>query len=153
MSYSYADKEREIQDARAEYQELLAPFNRPAPTPFPDENQEQYRRRVLPIVQSVVPGFETLKIDNYLREPNFNFIEKQVQEAAIREARHPTNIPDGELREVQRLDPSGRPFYEFYGKPSAWMSHFTGGTKKILKGIRTENEQGFVPSNMRNNLR
>jgi hypothetical protein len=83
MSYqSYANKERDVQRARAEYHEILEQFNRPAPTPFPDEDPNQYRHRVLPVVQSVVPGFENLKIDEYLREPNFNFIEKQIFEAA-----------------------------------------------------------------------
>ena len=149
MSYpSCADKEREVQQARAEYQDLLAPFNRPAPTPFPDENQDQYRRRVLPFVQSLVRGFETLKIDNYLREPNFKFIETQVQEAARREASHPTNIPDGELREVKKLDQSGRIFSEFFGKPSSWMAQFTNGTRKRLIGIRTETERGYRPGNL-----
>ena len=153
MSYqSYAEKEKGVQEARAEYHELLAPFNRPAPTPFPDESREQYKLRALPIVQSVVPGFEDLKIDQYLREPNFNFIEKQIQEAARREARHPTKIPDGELREVTKYDQSGRPFKEFHGRPSSWMNHFTTGIVKRLVGIRTQNERGAVPSNMRNNL-
>jgi hypothetical protein len=146
---SYADKEREVQQARAEYQELLVPFNRPAPTPFPDESQDQYRRRVLPIVQSVVPGFETLKIDNYLREPNFAFIEKQVQDAARREARHPTMIPEGELREVKKVDHSGREFSTFFGKPSSWMSQFTNGARKgRLIGIRTETQRGYRPGNL-----
>jgi hypothetical protein len=147
MSYvSSADKERGVQEARAEYQDLLAPFNRPAPSPFPEENEDQYRRRALSLVQSVAPGFETLKIDNYLREPNFNYIEKQVQEAARREAQHPTRIPDNELREVKRLDGTGRPFYEFYGRPSTWMSDFTTGAKQRLVGIRTETQRGYVPN-------
>jgi hypothetical protein len=97
-------------------------------------------------VQSVAPGFEGLKIDNYLREPNFNYIEKQVQEAARREAQHPTRIPDNELREVKRLDGTGRPFYEFYGRPSTWMSDFTTGAKQKLVGIRTETQRGYVPN-------
>ena len=88
-------------------------------------------------MQSVAPGFETLKIDNYLREPNLNYIEKQVQEAARREAQNPTNIPDGELMEVMKFDTSGRPFYEFRGSPSVWMEQFSSGTKRRLVGIKT----------------
>jgi hypothetical protein len=147
MSYTtYVDKERGVQEARAEYQERLAPFNRPAPSPFPDENADQYRRRALPILQSVTPGFENLKIDSYLREPNFNFIEKQISEAAQREAASPTRIPKGELREVRRSDATGRPFYEFFGRPSTWMSEFTIGAKQRLVGIRTETQRGYVPN-------
>jgi hypothetical protein len=52
MSYtSYADKEKEVQEARAQYHETLAMFNRPAPTPFPDESRKQYRERALPILR------------------------------------------------------------------------------------------------------
>jgi hypothetical protein len=94
-----------------------------------------------------VPGFENLKIDEYLREPNFNFIEKQIFEAARHEARHPTRIPDGELREVKTSDVSGRQISEFFGKPSSWMSTFsTGAANKKLIGIRTETQRGYHPN-------
>jgi hypothetical protein len=72
MYMSPSEKEAGVQGARAEYTELLRPFNRPAPTPFPDEHPDGYRRRVLPILQSVTPGFNDLKVDDYLRGPNFN---------------------------------------------------------------------------------
>ena len=64
-----------------------------------------------------MPGFEELKIDQYLREPNFKYVEQQIFKAAEQEARSPTNVPDGQLKEVRRLDQSGRPFYEFHGRP------------------------------------
>jgi hypothetical protein len=134
---SSSDKEAGVQQARAEYTELLRPFNRPAPTPSPEEHPDQYRRRVLPIVQSVAPGFGDLKVDDYLRGPNLNYIEKQIQDAARKKALHPTQIPDGELREVTRYDKSGRPFYEFCGRPSSWMNQFTLEAKRRLVGIKT----------------
>jgi hypothetical protein len=139
MYMSPSEKEAGVQNARAEYTELLRPFNRPSPTPFPDEHPDQYRRRVLPILQSVTPGFDDLKVDQYLNGSNFSYIEKQIQEASRTEARHPTRIPDGELREVTRYDQSGRPFYEFYGRPSSWMKDFTNGARKRLVGIKTTN--------------
>jgi hypothetical protein len=72
MSYlSYADKEREVQEARSEYQEILGAFNRPAPTPFPDEGPESYRRRTLPIVQPYAPGFKDVNLRDLRTEQNF----------------------------------------------------------------------------------
>ena len=148
-----SDEEVAIQRARAEYQDKLAPFNRPAPTPFPDEKANEYRQRVLPVLQSAVPGFEDLKIDAYLREPNFKYIEQRIFEAAEKEARNPTRIPEGELREVRKLDQSGRPFYEFHGRPSAWMDSFsTGANNRKVAGIRTETQRGFIGA-MGNNIR
>jgi hypothetical protein len=103
MSYTHADRAKEIEDARTEYHELLVPYKRPATTPFPEENEEQYRKRALPIVQSVIPGYKDLDTQNIWGE-NFKYVERQIQEAARQEALGPTNIPDGELREVQRRD-------------------------------------------------
>jgi hypothetical protein len=138
MSYaSSSEKEAALQRERAKYQEILEQHGRPSPRPFPDEKPSQYARRALPIVQSIVPGFKDLKIDQYLREPNFKYIESQIFDAARREARNPTNIPDGELRELKKYDDTGRRFYEFRGRPSTWMDQFINGTKKRLVGIKT----------------
>jgi hypothetical protein len=101
---SSADKEKGVQDARAEYQDILGAFNRPAPNPFPDEHPDQYRRRALPIVQPYARGFENVNLRDLRDEKNFGFVEHQIQEAARQEARHPTNIPDGELKQVTRYD-------------------------------------------------
>jgi hypothetical protein len=75
-----------------------------------------------------------IKIDD-ARGTAFDLLEKQIFEDARQEAIRPTNIPDGELREVRRYDETGRPFYEFHGKPSSWMSQFMNGTRKRLVGI------------------
>ena len=78
-------KEQEIQETRAKYDEALQPFNRSAPRPFPDEMNEQYRRRVLPILQTYAPGMQEVKAyDAY--GTAFDLIEKQTFEAAQREA-------------------------------------------------------------------
>jgi hypothetical protein len=135
---SHTEREAAVQQERAKYQELLGELGRPSPVPFPEESPEKYARRVLPIVQSVTPGFKDLKIDEYLREPNFKYIENQIFEAARKEARNPTNIPDGELREVKKLDASGRPFYEFHGRASTWLNDFSHGTKKRVVGIKQD---------------
>jgi hypothetical protein len=143
---AYVDKETQIQETRAKYDEALQPFNRNAPRPFPEETHEEYRRRALPILQNYAPGMQEVKVHD-MRGSAFDMIERQSFEAAHREARSPTNIPEGELKEVRRYDQAGRPFYEFYGKPSTWMDTFSA-TKKKLVGIRMANERGYHPSNV-----
>lgn len=140
-------KEHEIQETRARYDEALQPFNRSAPRPFPEEMNDQYRRRVLPILQNYAPGMQEVKAYD-AHDTAFDLIEKQTFEAAQREAQRPTQIPEGELREVKRYDQAGRVSYEFYGKPSAWMDDFKVGARKKLVGIRTENERGYSPENV-----
>jgi hypothetical protein len=142
MAYlTYGEKEKGVQDARAEYQEILGAFNRPAPVPFPDEHPDQYRSRALPIVQPYARGFENVNLRDLRDKNNFNFVERQIQEAARQEARHPTNIPDGELKEVTRYDATGRPFYEFFGKPNSWMRQFMPDRVARVAKIRNVDEE------------
>ena len=148
-----SDEETKLQQSAEEYQPKFEAFGRPAPTPFAGEETTDFRRRALSKLQPLVPGFEDLKIDQYLREPNFKYVEQKIFEAAEREARQPTRIPEGELREVKKLDQSGRPFYEFHGRAGAWMSDFSSGAanRKVV-GIRTETQKGFIGA-MGNNIR
>jgi hypothetical protein len=74
-------------------------------------------------------------------------LEEQIYDDARREAQNPTNVPEGELREVKRMDQSGRPFSTFYGSPKVWMDTFSA-TKKRFVGIRVANERGYHPSNV-----
>ena len=143
-------KEQEIQDTRSKYDEALQPFNRSAPRPFTEERSDEYRRRVLPILQNYAPGMQDVKV-NDAHGTAFDLIEKQTFEAAARESRYPTQVPEGKLKEIQRYDQAGRVSYEFYGKPSVWMSQFSSG-KKLVVGVRTQTERGYHPSNISDNL-
>ena len=108
VNFLSSDEETKLQKAREEYQPFFDGLGRPSPIPFSDDEESTFRRRALSNLQTAVNGFEDIKIDKYLREPNFKYIEKQIQDAARQEARHPTRIPDGELREVKTPDKSGR---------------------------------------------
>jgi hypothetical protein len=148
MTYApFIEKEKQIQETRAKYEEALQPFNRTTPRPLPEETHEEYRRRALPILQNYAPGMQEVKVHD-MRGSAFDMIERQTFEAARREAQHPTQIPEGELREVKRQDQAGRVSYEFFGKPSVWMDTFSEGTRRRLVGIRTETERGYRPSNV-----
>jgi hypothetical protein len=146
MACPFVEKETQIQETRAKYQEALQPFNRPVPQPFPEETHDEYRRRALPILQNYAPGMQDVKVHD-ARGSAFDMIEKQTFDAARREAQRPTMVPEGELREIKRFDQSGRVSYESFGKPSAWLSQFSP-TRKRLVGIKTETERGYHPSNL-----
>lgn len=146
VHYVSSENETKNQKIRATYQPILGALNRPEPTPFRDEEEDDYRLRCLSALQPAIRGFEDLRIDKYLRPENVDYIEKQMFEAARQEARSPTRVPDGELREVRRVDQSGRPILEFFGKPSAWMAQFMPSDTKKLTAIRTENTVAFDPN-------
>jgi hypothetical protein len=128
---SYAEKAKEVQDMRAKLQKHLEPFNRDAPTPFTEEDGRQYEDRVIPILQQYAPGYENVKVDALYRE-NRELVVNQIYNAAAAEASRPTKIPEGELRQITRYDQAGRPYYEFFGSPKAWMSDFMAPKKRVV---------------------
>ena len=146
MYETAVEREQRLWEAKAKLDAALAPFNQAAPRSFTDENSELYRRRTLPLVQLRAPGFENVKVDD-ARGSAFEHIERQIFDAAAKEAQRPTQIPDGELRQVTRHDQAGRPFYEFYGRPSAWLRDFAGDRRR-LAGIRTDLQHGYNPGNL-----
>ena len=143
MYETASEREKNVQEARARLDEIIQPFNRSAPRPFTDENAELYRKRTLPIAQQYAPRFQNVKIDD-ARGSAFDLLEKQIYEDVRQEAKRPTQIPDGELREVVRRDATGRPFYEYFGSPSVWLNDFTTNKKKLI-GIRGDGTQFTKP--------
>ena len=135
--------------AQAEADELLRLRNRSAPRILEGEPLKQYEKRLTDLVKEGAPNYKDVNIYESSGSA-YELIKKQIFDDARKEAKHPTMIPEGQLREVRKLDQSGRPFYEFHGKAGAWMQDFTTGTKKRLVGIRTQTEKGYNPGNMQN---
>jgi hypothetical protein len=147
MGYSFqAEREQALWEAKARLDAALAPFNKAAPRSLMDENVDLYRKRTLPLLQAHAPGFQDIKAED-ARGSSFDHLERQIYEAAANEARFPTQVPEGELKQVTRYDAAGRPFYEWYGSPSAWMSQLTRPKKRLI-GICTETQTGYRPGNM-----
>jgi hypothetical protein len=124
--------------------EMLRMFNQSAPRAMEGETVQSYRKRMAAKLQSHAPNMKDIN----LREATgsaFDLIEKQIYDEARREAVRPTTVPDGELREVKEMDATGRATSKFFGRPSSWMSQFSGGKKRVV-GIRTENQRGYVPN-------
>lgn len=144
MYETASEREKNVQEARARLDAALQPFNQSAPRPFIEENRFQYESRTLPLLQKYAPGLEDIRSDDIREGPAFEHFRNQIHERAAQEARRPTQIPDGELREVVRRDATGRPFFEYFGKPSAWLKDFTANKKKLV-GIRGDGTQFIKP--------
>ena len=128
------EREKNLWEAKAKLDEVLQPFNQAAPRSFTDESQDLYRRRTLPMVQRYAPNFQNVKVDD-ARGSAFDLLERQIYDDAKREAKHPTQIPEGTLREVTSYDAAGRPRYSYFGSPRVWMDNFSSPKKKLI-GIR-----------------
>ena len=101
-----------------------------APPPMQGENATAYRRRLAESLQQHAPNTKDFNI-RHSTGTAFDVLEKQIKADAQREALHPT-VPEGELRQMTRYDAAGRPFYEFFGSPSAWMKDFMPEKKQCI---------------------
>jgi hypothetical protein len=126
--------------------EVLRPFKQFAPRYMEGETLAGYQKRLAGRVQQHAPSMKEINLRESVGSA-FNLIEKQIYDEARREAIRSTTIPKGEMRELTNYDATGRPFIEFHGHPSAWMSDFSNGAKRRLVGIRTESQRGYIPNN------
>jgi hypothetical protein len=132
----YAD-ETELMKLHEIADEVLKQHNQFAPRFMEGETVTSYQKRLASRVQQHAPSMKNINVRD-TRGSAFDLVEKQIYAEARREADRPSNIPDGELREMRKFDATGRPFYEFHGRPSTWMDDFSHGAKKRVVGIRQD---------------
>jgi hypothetical protein len=138
--------ETEFAKAHEAADDLLRQHKQFAPRYMEGETLTGYKKRLAGRVQQHAPSMKDINVRESIGTA-FNLIEKQIYDEARREAIRPSNIPDGEMRELTKYDATGRPFLEFHGHPSNWMDQFSNGAKRKLVGIRTETQRGYIPSN------
>jgi hypothetical protein len=120
--------------------------NQAAPRWLDGENLETYERRLASRIQPYSPNAKDINL-NHATGSAFEVLRNQIYQDAVKEATHPTQFTSkDELREITKYDQSGRPYKEFFGHPSSWMSMFSTGKRRLV-GIRTETQKGYVPSN------
>lgn len=124
-------EERLYVDEQARAHEALRPFNRHAPPPLQGEQLDQYERRLTYEVQKQAPRFKDYNLHD-AKGDAYTLLKEQIYADARQEAVHPTQIPEGQLRQVTRYDAAGRPSYLFYGSPSAWLSEFSSPKKRVV---------------------
>ena len=141
----------EYQDFTAErvrMQPFYEAINRPVPQPLSGEGLFAFKRRMLSDAQKFSPEHKDINL-NVVPVSAMRVFEPQIMQSAMKEINSPTRPnPDGSLREVRKLDATGRPIIEFCGSPSTWMSQFSSDRRKLV-GIRTETQRGYHPSNIR----
>lgn len=117
------------------HEKIFRPRGTVAPAYLDKEPLDHYRKRLMTkAAPFVAADLQEVKTD-HLYGSALDHYEQRYFKSAAAEAVRPTNVPDGELRKVTKYDQSGRPFYEFYGSPSAWMNDFAGDKKRLV-GIR-----------------
>jgi hypothetical protein len=124
----YSD-ETELAKIYENADDIFKPHKQSAPRYMEGETIDSYRKRLATRLQQHAPSLKDINVRD-TRGSAFDLIEKQIYDEARREAERPSNIRDGELREMRKFDATGRPFYEFHGRPSTWMDDFSNGTKK-----------------------
>ena len=137
MAWSSQTERETINDAsRRKYDEaIFGPRGAPTPRYLDTDNPDLYRKRLMDAARPFVSE-ELQKVKTQdLYGSALDHYEQRYFDSARAEAQRPTNIPDGELRQVTKYDQGGRPYYEFWGSPRAWLDNFTA-PKKRLVGIR-----------------
>src|SRR5580692_8816899 len=112
-SYYNTIDEDAINAIQAEYDPLFR-LHRPtgAPPPMERENNTAYRRRLAETLQQHAPHCKDFNI-RHSTGSAFDVLEKQIKADAGMEARYPTMIPEGSLKEVVTYDGAGRPSYTY----------------------------------------
>jgi hypothetical protein len=135
----YQPDQKEAIQIQEKYDSVFKLYNQVAPRILEGETLSNYERKLAERLQSHAPNCKDFKI-NEASGSAFNHLAKQIYDDAIREANNPTSFTNrDELREVRKVDQSGRPYSEFFGHPSAWLSQFSPSRKRLV-GIRTEGE-------------
>lgn len=114
---------------------ILKAHNIPTPALIDGEELNWQRKRIMEKVRHVVSD----DLQNVQTEDMFDTTlddcERQFMQSAAQEARKPTKVAEGTLKEVVRYDQAGRPFYEYFGSPKSWMKDFAPDRRKRLVGI------------------
>jgi hypothetical protein len=137
MAYTLqAERDRLNDETRRKWdQDVFGPSGRPTPRYLDTDNPDHYRKHLMEAARPLVSE-ELQKVRTQdLYGSALDHYESEYLKSAKAEAQHPTNIPEGQLRQVTKTDATGRPFFEFYGSPKAWISDFTHPRKKLTSII------------------
>jgi hypothetical protein len=139
MAWNSQVERETINDAkRRKWDEgIFGPSGRPTPRYLDTDNPDHYTKLLTDAARPLVSkDLQEVRTQDLYGSALEHF-EQRYFDSARAEAQRPTNIPDGELRQVTEYDQSGRPFYEYWGSPRAWIDTFAGPKKRLI-GIRDD---------------
>jgi len=112
-----------------------------APKPLHGETLNAYRRRLLMPFLPFSPAFRRADLRVLAVDPaGFNHAEDVILADAEAEARNPTTVPLGHLRE-QVEERNGHRYTRFHGRPKSWMATFAPRGRRVSR-IDQQNEHG-----------
>jgi hypothetical protein len=127
-----ADEQRKVDEIERWDQAVFKPNRLPTPSYFEHESLDQQRKRLMNRTRPLVSAaLQEIRTDDVFGTA-LDHVAQQYFESAAQEAARPSKVPEGELKQITRYDQSGRPFYENFGSPSAWMSMFMGDKKRLI---------------------
>jgi hypothetical protein len=120
VSSSHADSAPADGDACAQFRvaadDAMSGLGTQTPRPLAGETYRAYRVRVLRSLKRHSPGFAKVDLSDF-RGPALDAVSNQIlADARVAGERGPDDVPEGQLREVVKVDPAGRRVSFFYGK-------------------------------------
>jgi hypothetical protein len=123
------------------HDKVFRPRGARAPEFLDKEPLDHYRKRLMTkAAPFVAADLQEVKTD-HLYGSALDHYEQRYFESAAAEASRPTNIPEGTLKQVTKYDAGGRPYYEFWGSPRAWMDTFAAPKKQLVSILDTRSFQ------------
>jgi hypothetical protein len=130
------DEHAAFADVQAKADSVFAGFGKRAPRPLEGESLIRYRKRMATELKPYSSRWQKVKFSQ-LPDEAFSVAEEMVYADAMEAAANPTDLGDGELREVQRTDPrTGLKTIVFYGKDSFVKS--MGRPARRVASFRTQ---------------
>ena len=120
----------EIQ-SRADGVASLFGANEKAPSPQPGESPLAYRKRLATKYKQHSNKWKEVDVMAF-DDSVLKIAEADIYADAVQYAAAPADMPAGQLREVVKVDRTGRKVTEFVGAKSAWMNQFKAQGYKVL---------------------
>jgi hypothetical protein len=119
---------------------VASAFGDSAPRPLQGETPLAYRRRLATKFKQHSQGWKDTDLSKIADDNAFSVIEDQIYADAEKAALSPASVADDDLRMIERRMPSGHMERRFAGRPSAWMSQFSG-SKNFVKKVNNLKER------------
>jgi 8-oxo-dGTP pyrophosphatase MutT (NUDIX family) len=126
---------------QARFDSVYQAFGRHAPRAMQSETLQEYRLRLCNELKEHSP---TWKLSNLavvaVDSASFDVVETSLLAEARRAAMEPTDLTNGEIREVVRIDSTThRPVHEFYAAPGRSFVHDFSSAPQYLTRLNTPN--------------
>lgn len=114
----------EYADAQAKADSVLASFGKSASRPLQGESLMAYRKRLLRGLQAYSDSYKGINLASIKDAALLALAEKQIFADAVVASRADSNLPAGQLVEINEKDRAGRTITKFRGSMSAWLDDF-----------------------------